>query len=238
MVFFFNFVENYPCLMNRLFTLALVFFSLSTFAQSIEITPNYGYRVGGKIDVYYGSDLGYLRINDSQSYGVDLSYPLRPDFAINLSWFGQSTTLDFYDYGFGAEINQLGDISVNYYLLNGLYEKPGTGITPFGGFGIGLSTARLTTLDSDVLVRFAASLQAGVKFDLSSRLGFRIRAAMLTPLQFGSGGLFCGIGTGGSGCNVSVGASSTIIQGDFSAGIVLKLGGDSQPTSPTTSPTW
>jgi|GEM_PF-6959611 len=62
---------------------------------------------------------------------------------------------------------------------------------------------------------------------------------MLLPLQFGSGGLYCGIATGGSGCSVGVGASSTIIQGDFSAGIVLKLepaevGGKYAP-SPITS---
>ncbi len=47
---------------------------------------------------------------------------------------------------------------------------------------------------------------------------------MLLPLQFGSGGVYCGIATGGSGCSVGVCASSTIIQRDFSAGIVLKLG--------------
>lgn len=225
--------------MQKVLTFILVFLTINTFAQTLELTPSYGYRVGGKIDVYYGPDLGYLRINDSQSYGIDLSYPVRPELMVNFSWYGQSTTADFYDYGYAPDINQLGDANVNYYMLSGLYQKPGGGATPFGGFGIGAATAKLTTLNSDVLVRFAASLQAGIKFDISHLLGIRVRAAMLMPLQFGSGGLFCGVGTGGSGCSVSVGASSSIIQGDFSAGLVLKLGGKTnQPTSPSTSPNW
>lgn len=188
--------------------------------------------------MYYGPDLGYLKINDSESWGVDLSYPVRADFDVNFSWYGQFTTVDFYNYGYNPDLQSLGDASVNYYMLSGIYKRHRDGITPFGGFGIGVATARLTTLDSDAAVRFAASLQAGIKFDLSDMLGLRIRAAMLTPLQFGSGGLFCGIGTGGSGCSVSVGASSSILQGDFSAGLVLKLGGNTQKTTPSTPPNW
>ena len=108
------------------------------------------------------------------------------------------------------------------------------------GIGLGAETAVLTDPKSDVLVRFAASLQGGAKFDLSEKIGLRIKAAMLMPLQFGSGGLFCGIGTGGSGCSVNVGASSSIIQGDFSAGVVVKLGNSDsqQEKSPSSNPVW
>lgn len=225
--------------MKRVLFLALILLSIDTIAQSIELTPFYGYRVGGKVDVYSGPDLGYVRINDSQSFGLDLNYEVRPGVAVNLAWYGQSTIIDFYGYK-NAEIQKVGDAFTNYFLLSGIYEKSHGGITPFFGIGMGAATFVLTDPKSDVVVRFAAALQGGAKFDLSEKVGLRIRAAMLMPLQFGGGGLFCGVGTGGSGCSVNVGASSSIIQGDFSAGIVVKLGDSSSQhsKSPTSSPQW
>lgn len=225
--------------MKKLLFLALILFSVDLAAQSIELTPSYGYRVGGRVDVYSGPYLGYIRIGDSQSFGLDLNYEVKPGIAVNLAWYGQSTNIDFYGYQ-NAEIQKVGDSFINYFMLSGLYEKNHGGITPFGGVGLGAATIVLTDPASDVVVRFAASLQGGAKFDLSDRVGLKIRAAMLMPLQFGGGGLFCGVGTGGSGCSVNVGASSSIIQGDFSAGLVVKLGpSDSQHAkSPTSSPTW
>ena len=88
--------------------------------------------------------------------------------------------------------------------------------------------------------RFAVGLNGGVKIDLGTRLALQLRGAMLLPMQFGGGGLFCGIGTGGSGCSVSVGASTTVIQGDISGGIVLRLGDVDTPhqPSPSSSPNW
>lgn len=225
--------------MKQIIFLTLILFCIDAAGQSIEITPSYGYRVGGELDVYSGPYLGYIRFKDSESFGIDLNYEVRPGLAVNLAWYGQSTTVDFYGYQ-NAEIEKLGDSFVNYFMLSGIVEKDHAGITPFVGAGLGAATAMLTDPKSDVLVRFAASLQGGAKFDLSDKIGLKIRAAMLMPLQFGSGGLFCGVGTGGSGCSVSVGASSSIIQGDFSAGLVLKLGesGSQHAKSPTSSPTW
>src|SRR5690554_1866114 len=225
--------------MKRILLFALILFSLDTLAQSLELTPYYGYRVGGRIDVYSGPDLGYVRFRDSESFGLDLNYELRTGMSVNLAWYGQSTFVDFYGYN-NAEIQKVGDSFVNYFMLSGIYEKQHGGITPFAGLGLGAATTILTDPKSDVVVRFAASLQGGAKFDLSERIGLRIKAAMLMPLQFGSGGLFCGIGTGGSGCSVNVGASSSILQGDFSAGLIVKLGDSNSQhgKTPSSSPTW
>lgn len=99
--------------MKRILFLALVLFSVDTIAQSIELTPFYGYRVGGRIDVYSGSDLGYVRFVDSESFGLDLKYEARPGFSVNLAWYDQSTNVNFYGFK-NAEIQNLGKSFVNY----------------------------------------------------------------------------------------------------------------------------
>jgi hypothetical protein len=43
-------------------------------------------------------------------------------------------------------------------------------------------------------------------------------------MQFGGIGFGCGIGTGGGGCGAGASTYTSIIQGDFTGGIVLKLG--------------
>ena len=221
--------------MKKLFILALLLISLDSFAQ-LEIGGHYGYRVGGNVDIYYDNTWGDIGIKDSESFGVDLDYQLRPGFAVNLSWYAQDTQMDFYS---PYEKVSLGDIWINYFMVNGIYEKEIDKITPYFGLGIGMTTAHPSNRNLDSRAYFAANLMGGVKIALNERLSIKLRAAMLMPLQFGSGGLFCGTG---SGCSVGVGASTTIIQGDFSGGVVVKLGdtgGSSKHTpSPTSSPTW
>jgi hypothetical protein len=113
-------------------------------------------------------------------------------------------------------------------------------VTPFGNIGLGAVIFDPSRPEFASESRFAVGLNGGVKIGLSHRIALQLRGGILMPMQFGGGGLFCSIGTGGSGCGVNVGASTTIIQGDISGGIVLRLGdvdSDHKPT-PSTSPNW
>ncbi|MCZ4408246.1 hypothetical protein O3Q51_05470 [Cryomorphaceae bacterium 1068] len=216
--------------MKTVLSLLLALFSLSTFAQyggddsnGIEISGFYGYRFGGKVDVFYGPDLGYVKINDNAAYGVDLSYRIRDKFFVNLQWSRQDTDMDFYGYQeIGAE--SLGDVAIEYFMVSALSDlgDPYGQVVPFGGAGIGMmvGTPDNRELGLDASYRFAFTLQAGLRIWLSDRVGLRLRGAMLAPMQWGSGGLFCGTG---SGCSVGVGASTTILQGEFTGGVVVKL---------------
>lgn len=221
-------------IMKKVLLLLFVFAGLSSFAQ-LEISALTGYRVGGKIDGYYNNYYGGIRINDSQSYSVGLDYQLKPGVAVSLEWFGQNTTIDFFGQ---SENEKLADVWINYFVINGIYEKEMGSLVPFGGIGLGMATGSSSIPGASTQTYFAVDLQGGVKIFLTERLGLKLKAAMLMPLQFGSAGLFCGSG----GCNVGVGASTTIIQGDFSAGIVVKLGdtGSSSGHRPSqsSSPTW
>lgn len=220
--------------MKKVLLLLCLVAGIDSVAQ-IEFSGFYGYRTSAKIDGYYNNSYGSISVNEGSSFGAGLEYKLNPGFAIGLEWYGQDTDMDFYG---ASEINDLADIWINYFLISGIYQKEIDRITPFGGLGIGVSTASSSNNSVDTQVFFAADLQAGVKISLSERVSLKFRAAMLMPLQFASGGVFCGTG---SGCGVGVGASTTIIQGDFSGGIVLKLGDANTPhhsQSPTSRPTW
>ena len=206
----------------------LILIGLSSFSQNntnepvgLEVSAFYGYRFGGKVDVYYGLDLGYLKINDNAAYGIDLSYKIRDRFSINLQWTRQDTDMDFYGYReIGAE--SLGDVAVEYFMISALSDvgTANTQVVPFGGAGIGMAVATPSERNLDAAYRFAFTLQGGVKIWLNDKVGLRLRGAMLAPMQWGSGGIFCG---SGSGCQVGVGASTTILQGEFTGGVVVKL---------------
>jgi len=93
-------------------------------------------------------------------------------------------------------------------------------VVPFGGGGLGLVVATPSQSNLSAAYRFAFTLQGGVKIWLNDKVGLRLRGAMLGPMQWGSGGLFC---SSGSGCDIGVGASTTILQGEFTGGVVVKL---------------
>ncbi len=187
----------------------------------IEIVGFYGYRFGGKVDVFYGGDVGYIKVNDNDVYGLEFNYRIRDRYFVSLQWTRQDSDIDFYGFR-DNEILGLGSIATEYFFLSGLSDlgMAQGPIVPFGGAGVGMLVATPDSRELDTAYRFAFTLQGGIKADLSDKIALKFRAAMLAPMQWGSGGLFCSTG---SGCNVGVGASTTILQGEVSGGVVVKL---------------
>ena len=212
--------------MNKLIAFLALFSTLGAYAQlesdsNLEVAAFGGYRFGGSIDVFYNGDLGELKIRDNAVYGAEVSYKIRDRYFVSLLWTRQDSEMDFYGYG-DFEIDQLGGLATEYFLLSGLSDLgPATGpIIPFAGAGVGLVVGTPDDPRLETSYRFGFTLQGGIKISLTESVGLKLRGAMLAPMQWGSGGLFCG---SGSGCNVGVGASTTILQGEFSGGVVVKL---------------
>ncbi|MEM9053295.1 MAG: hypothetical protein AAGC47_14675 [Bacteroidota bacterium] len=177
--------------------------------------------MGGSVDVYHLHDLGTIKINDNAAYGVDLSYRLRDRYYINLQWTRQDTNMDFFGFR-EIGVESLGDVAVEYFNISALSDLgPSVGpVVPFLGAGVGLVVATPDRRNLETAYRFGFTLQGGARIWLSDKVGLRLRAAMLAPMQWGSGGLFCSTG---SGCDVGVSASTTILQGELSGGVVVKL---------------
>jgi hypothetical protein len=72
---------------------------------------------------------------------------------------------------------------------------------------------------ADDIWRFAFTVGGGAKIYLSDRFGLRLQGRIMAPLYFSGGGVY--FGTGGSGFGVSGGIP--ILQGDFTAGLIIRL---------------
>lgn len=185
-------------------------------AQNIEIIPQTNYTFGGRI---YGR-FGDLKINDSESYGVSLNL-INNDVSIQLEYFYQPTTGAYRDY-FNPEASQTSNLNLNWYHL-GIRKRFNTAekVVPFAGGSLGLTHFVLdsspTSYDELAL---SLGLQGGVNIYFSDRIGLRLHARVLVPVQFNGFGFYAG--SSGSGATATAG--SYFVQADLGAGIVVRLG--------------
>ncbi len=182
-----------------------------------------GYFFGGSVKFYEGK----LKIKDNVSYGVVAGLPLPNGVTIEFSYTGMPSTAQWRPY-FNYE-NQYPErnfgINVNYFNLGGVRNIPlSDKVKGFGALRAGAAYFNSTANDIDDVWRFEVSLGGGIKVYLTDKIGLRFQGNMHLPLVFSGVGLFCGIGSGGSGCDVGVGSTASIIQGDFSAGLIFRLG--------------
>ncbi len=183
----------------------------------LEITPFYGYQMGGR--TYYTQ--GEVNIADTEVYGVHIGVPTPFGAVVEFLYSHQPTRLDgVYSPPFEPSRKQkLFDMNVDYYMIGALRPlRPGP-TQPFGIVYLGAANMRPTSGGHTDEWFFAAGLGGGVKARLNPRLGLRIQGRLMMPLRFSGGGLWCGVG----GCNIGVGASSSILQLDLNAGLVIYL---------------
>lgn len=200
--------------------LANLLISVIVFSQDrIELTPTYGIHFGGRAYYYEGD----IRIDNNQTYGITLSLPIDWDVRGEFAW-SRSDSRGYFFARLPGYDNAEFDLASNYFLLSGIKSVGSDKIQGFGGASLGLAWFDAKSSDISDVWRFTFSMQAGAKVYLSDLIGLRFQGRLLVPLRFSGGGMFCGIGTGGAGCGVSVGATSPIIQGDLSVGIIFQLG--------------
>ena len=185
-----------------------------------EVTPYIGYQFSGSVPLVNGR----FDIKDSPDYGlvVDIPLPMRDGVELELLYLRMDTKIKVDEYSYGIIIkSEEYDMIVEYYQIGALnvFEMPGSSVKPFGGLTLGASRfSPQGTSRSDEWF-FSATLGAGVKIIPSERIGIRLQGRLLMPFQWGSAGLWCGTG----GCSAGVGATSVFLQGDFTAGLIIRL---------------
>lgn len=197
------------------FLLLLCLCSLQTVkAQSVELTPFYGYTLRSTFDVYGGS----MRVYGGSTYGGILTYNINSNYGIEFMYSRQSTEADarsiyLEDYGV--------PVAVVYTMVGGLKQFPvSEQVIPFAGLNVGAAGLIPQGRRYEDGWRFAFGVKAGSKFMFSEKIGLRLQAAMNVPVQ-GFGSSFF-VGTGGSG--VSVNSYSSIFQFSFTGGLVFHFG--------------
>jgi len=211
--------------MKNKIQLAIIVFLLGIaapgFGQSIELTPYGGWMFGGKFRAYEGE----VKIGDNPNYGGILGIR-NGNTILELQYFRMYSEASLRVYGsfVGSE---LFEITSEYYHIGATQLAPLSDVVEgFGSLSLGLTRYDPKTqvpvlgfIPGDEWF-FSAMFGAGLRVNVSERVGLRFQGRLMAPMRFSGLGLFCGTG---SGCSVGAGSYAAIIQGDFSGGLILKL---------------
>jgi outer membrane protein W len=189
-------------------------------AQTVEITPMGGYRVGGSFSVT-GTTTDAARgveVKDSGAFGVHLGFRVSDEGEIEALYARQNTRLA----GEGFFTSQpLFDLNLETYQFAGnyLFREEGSRWRPF--IGVGLGVTRLVPEDSDLEseTRFSASFAAGVKAYVGAHFGFRFEVRGLFTVLESDSDVFC---ASLSGCLVRT-SGAEMSQAEFSGGLILRF---------------
>ena len=199
--------------MKKTLLIALILTSFGATAQ-LDIVGYGGYFFGSKT-YYYPS---YLRLKGAGNYGVNLEIGMRPDLRLQLSWMGSATyaTLE----GYNGFVTNRADVSMNYFQIGAIRPFPlNDKVEAFGSFTMGATQFAIQDNLYNDEWRFSVTLGLGSNIWLTDKIGIRLHARLLAPINWAGLGFFCGSG----GCGSSVSAGSTFISGDVGGGLVIRL---------------
>jgi hypothetical protein len=181
-------------------------------AQTVEITPFGGYRVGGSIgevggravedddggpsvgvivDVVFGSPIDGLKVEGLFSRE-------RADLRVNAGLLDPPTHVR-------VEVDQI--------LVGGIQELQDGRVRPFLAGLLGLTRY---AVPGDTEVRFSVGMGAGAKFFATRNIGLRLDARGYMTIVSAGGAGVCG----GYGCAIGFNISPAF-QGDFTAGLIV-----------------
>lgn len=192
-------------------------------AQSIEITPSYGYQLGTKLN--YGSN--YLRFDDGSQFGLVLGIETVNELMAEITYIRQSSNLNIRDVVISPQESFVADLNADWFQVGAIQYFQDDVVRPFAGGGLGLVVFSPQNENLDILSRpidnqtvFSFHFKGGVNIMFSEVVGLNLQAALLLPVNWG--GIFVGAGPGGPSGGVSI--SSTTLIGAFSGGLVFKFG--------------
>jgi hypothetical protein len=178
-----------------------------------------GYQMLGSIEVYnYNANIanvsGDLDINDAVFYSGAIGINTSHETMAEIQYIFQPTNVSFDPYTAGIPSQSFG-ADVHYILATGYYLKQ-LSRTSWGYGGLSIGAAGLVPKnDLDPAWRVAFGLTLGAKFLVSKKVGIKIQAQGLFPIQWAGGSLY--VGTGGAGYGVSAGTS--IVQINVGGGL-------------------
>jgi hypothetical protein len=131
-------------------------------------------------------------------------------------WAQQNSKVSIQDYvGYPRETD-LSDVVVNHYQIGAIHMFADHEARPFVGLSAGWTTFNPEDNFYGSTTKFTMGLTGGLKYFFTDRIGIRIQTQLLMPV--GWGGVY--VGGGGS----SVYAGGTILQLNFSGGLIIGLG--------------
>jgi len=197
-----------------LLSLSLFFIFLGTsVAQQIEITPQFGYQVGAKYNFYNG----YLKLTDSEQYGVTLNFPINSyGLQADVFWAMQNAAVKIKDYYDFIRETELSKISVNHFQFGFIQVWQNQDLQPFAGLSGGFTVFSPDDSSYNSSTKFSIGMTGGIKYFFSDSIGVRLQTQLLVPIDWGGVYIYPG------GSSVQVGGS--ILQLNFSGGLIFAFG--------------
>jgi len=193
-----------------------------------EITGVVGWQYGGTQDFvgYSGYSTGDFHADAAMDYGGTLSHFIKDAYAIEIAYTYQKTDLLVRPAGLpGAKV---ADLATHYIQLYGCRYVPvrPDKVDAFLMGGVGATcyspTSTVGGIPSNISSRWVTSfgIGGGLRLNTSDRIALRLQTRLLIPIQWSNSSFYFGSGGG----SITVGGSSTLIQGDTTLGLVVKLG--------------
>jgi hypothetical protein len=146
---------------------------------TIELTPFFGYTFGGSFDVF-DFELGQVsfEVDDSQSYGLIVDFPISRSFQIEALVFRQASALTIDEGIFGPSF-EVSDMNIDHFEAGVLWQGAWGQVQPFftGGMGLAYLDPEVPSLDSET--RFAFNFGGGVKTMFTQNFGLRAEGRWL-----------------------------------------------------------
>jgi len=157
----------------------------------IEVTPFYGARFGGHIDVNAGP-IDFLQIKSGSNYGLMGDVSVWRHFYFEFMWNRQPTTLSAHDAATGLLATVAPDTTIDMYQFSALYQfrSYDAKLRPFivggGGFAHINSQGVL-----DFSNRFTFNFGTGLKYFFDPHLGLRAEVRYSPFRTTVSRGIYC-----------------------------------------------
>jgi opacity protein-like surface antigen len=153
--------------------------SLAQDKPAIEITPFLGYDFGGGFEVF-DFEFGTVdfELQDGESYGVIVDFPISRSFQVEAMVFQQPTTLEI-DSGIFGPSFEVSDLDIDYLQAGLLWQGSLGQVKPFFTAGVGLARMNPDIPELDSESRFAFNFGGGVKTFFTPHFGLRFEGRLL-----------------------------------------------------------
>ena len=187
-------------------------------AQAVEVTPFGGYVFPGTMN----ADGGNVYFRGNAQYGGMISIGVSRVMDVDLIYNRIDTKADINIYSWNNSYSyDVVPVSINYMHIGFTKNfRINPVVSPFIGFSLGASLFYPKTNNYQDAWFFSMGLAGGAKIYFSKRVGLRLQAQALAPIQ--GSGFYLFAGSGGSGGGVSV--YSTLVQFGFTGGLIFRFG--------------
>jgi hypothetical protein len=184
---------------------------------SLELIPTGGYTFPDQVNFYNT----YGRIEGAINYGGSLLVNVSRGFGIEMMYNRIDAQSGIYSYG-NQDLLQKQNVAVNYVMAGPVsnINFPESSVQLFFGGLLGAAIFSPQPVDNSSNTKFAWGVEMGTNVYVDPRIGIRLKAQLLSPVDGASGGFYFGSFGGG----VGVTGYSSIYQFGFSAGLIIGIG--------------